>query len=154
MAAAWAMCAEGVDEVVLVQAPVVPEGWERRPWVRLRALTEAEALERESLGLAEEYELVSGGLQEPAVRVRRTYDLKAMAEYDFEHSVVEFCLPEARVDGQVAERSLGPEAEAGEKAACLGRMQPALAEWLRGEIERINRRLPEQRAQIETAKKN
>ncbi|MBU0611381.1 MAG: hypothetical protein KKI08_26110 [Armatimonadetes bacterium] len=143
-----------MDDAVLVEAPVVPEGCERRPWVRLRALTEAEALERESLGLAEEYELVSGGLQEPAVRVRRTYDLKAMADYDFEHCVVEFCVPEARVDGEVAERRLGPEAEAGEKAACLGRMQPALAAWLRGEIERINQRLPEQRAVIETAKKN
>jgi hypothetical protein len=154
MVGGWAVCGDGVDEVVLVDAPVLPEGWEQRPWVRLRALTEAEALERESLGLAEEYELVSAGLQEPQVRVRRTYDLRAMAAYDFEHCVVEFCLPEAQLDGALVERRIGPGAKPGAKAECLGRMQPALAAWLREAIERINWRLPEQRAEVEVAKKN
>ena len=153
MTTAWAVCGEGVDEAVLVEAPVVPEGWEGRPWVRLRALTEAEAMERESLGLSEEYEVVSGGLQEPAVRVRRMYDLRVMAAYDHEHCVLDFCLPERQRDGSLFERRMGPEAAAGERAEFLGRMQPALAQWLRTEIERVNRRLPEQRALIETAKK-
>jgi len=151
---AWAVSGNGVDGVVLVEAPVAVEGWEGKAWVRLRALAEAEALERESLGLAEEYELVTGGLAEPAVRVRRTYDLRVMAEYDFERCVVEFCLPEVQRDGTMAEVRMGPEAEGGEKAEFLGRMQPALAAWLRTEIERVNMRLPEQRASIEVAKKN
>jgi len=150
----WAAWGDGVEEAVVVEAPVEIPGWARKPWLRLRALSEAEALERESLGLAEEYELVSGGLQEPAVRVRRTYDLLSMAEYDYEHCVLEFCLPELQRDGSVAERWMGREAEPGEKAAFLGRMQPAMAEWVRTEIERVNRRLPEQRAAVELAKKN
>jgi hypothetical protein len=160
----------------VIEAPVEVPGWECRPWVRLRALTEAEALERESLGLAEEYELVTGGLQEPAVRVRRTYDLRLMAEYDHEHCVVEACVPEVQSDGTIVERRIGRGAETngvltptplprpsasgegndngnGAAAEVLGRMQPALAEWLHREIERVNRRLPEQRAVIETAKK-
>jgi hypothetical protein len=127
--------------------------------VRLRPLSEAEALERESLGLAEEYELVTGGLQEPAVRVLRTYDLRVMAEYDHEHCVVEVCLPEVQSDGTIVERRTGgrgtsPRPTVEEKAEVLGRMQPALAEWLHAEIERVNRRLPEQRAVIETVKKS
>ena len=147
----WAVCGAGVDRSIVIEAPVEVAGWEQRPWVRLRALTEAEALERESLGLAEEYELVTGGLQEPAVRVRRTYDLRVMDEYEHEHCVVEACLPEVQKDGTVAERRV---ASCEEKAEVLGRMQPALAHWLHTEIERVNRRLPEQRAVIETAKKS
>lgn len=147
----WAVCGPGVDRSIMIEAPVEVPGWDHRPWVRLRALREGEALERESLGLAEEYELVTGGLQEPAVRVRRTYDLRVMAEYDHEHCVVEACLPEVQGDGTLMERRLEG---AQEKAEVLGRMQPALAEWLHTEIERVNRRLPEQRAVIETAKKS
>lgn len=140
------------ERSVVVEAPVEVEGWERRPWVRLRGLTEGEALERESLGIAEEYELVTRGLEEPGVRVRRTYDLRAMAEYDLTHCVLEGCLPELRADGEVREWRLAGE----ERAAVelLERMQPALAAWLRTEIERVNWRLPEQRALIETVKKS
>ena len=153
MAAAWAMCAEGVEEAVLVEAPVVPEGWERPPWVRLRALTEAEALERESLGLCEEYELVSGGLAEPQIHVRRTYDLRAMAEYDYSRCVVDFWLPELRESGVVVGRRLDPGAPA-ENVAFLGRMQPELSAWVWGAIEAVNHRQAHQRAEIELAKKS
>lgn len=151
------ICADDVDTSVVVEAPVEIEGWAQRPWVRLRPLSEAEALERESLGLVEEYELVTGGLAEPAVRVWRSYDLRAMAEYDWAHCVVEGCLPEVTAEGAVVERRIGeavPGAMNRATTEVLGRMQPALAAWLHEEIERVNRRLPEQRAEIETAKKS
>lgn len=153
MDSAWLVTREPLASV-RVEAPVGVSGWTERPWVRLRALTEAEALERESLGLAEEYELVTGGLAEPGIRVRRTYDLRAMAEYDFERCVVEFCLPEMLAHGGVVERRMGPETCPEARVEFLGHMQPALAAWLQNEIERINMRSPEQRATLEQAKKN
>lgn len=163
------VCGAGVEASEVVEASVEVEGWSARPWVRLRPLTEAEALERESLGLVEQYELVDGGLAEPEVRVTRTYDLRAMAEYDWAHCVVDGCLPEMVGDGTVAQRRLGrggtgsggPDgADAGgahlvaEAVELLGRMQPALAAWLAREIERVNRRLPEQQAELEAVKKS
>ncbi|MHB8996918.1 MAG: hypothetical protein ACYC63_16870 [Armatimonadota bacterium] len=73
----------GERQVQRYEAPVDLPGWREKPWVAVRALTEAEALERESLGLIEEYEVVARGLAEPELRVRRVYDLVAMAEYEW-----------------------------------------------------------------------
>lgn len=149
----WSLAAVECERSVVVEAPVEVEGWERRPWVRLRGLTEGEALERESLGMVEEYELVTRGLDEPGVRVRRTYDLKAMAEYDLAHCVLDGCLPEVQPDGEVREWRVG-DGEQRSATELLERMQPALAAWLRTEIERVNWRLPEQRALVEKVKKS
>jgi hypothetical protein len=90
---AWASGTMGVERF---EAPVELPGWSERPWVAVRALTEAEALERESLGLIEEYEVVARGLGEPELRVRRVYDLVAMAEYEWGKCLVDWCLPEAQ----------------------------------------------------------
>lgn len=149
----WVGVGIGVEIAEVVEAPVEVPGWKGRPWVRVRCLTEAEALERESLGLIEEYELVTRGLEEPSVSVRRIYDLRAMAEYDFAHTVTDFCLPELRMDQTLAERRAAVDDPDG-NVSFLGCLQPAVAKWLQEVIDRVNRRLPEQRATIEQAKKN
>lgn len=140
----------GTDEGRVEEAPVEVEGW--RPWVKVRALTEAEALEREGLGLCEEYELVTRGIEEPWIEVRRTYDLLAMAEYDFAHCVVDYCLPEMTGEGVV--KRLGAEVGVEERVELLGRMQPCLAGWVRRLIDEVNWRTPEQRATVEMVKKS
>ncbi len=168
----WLLRPAGKQESFVVEAPVTIPGWQHKPWIRLRALTEAETLERESLGLVEEYELVSTGWEAPAVRVRRRYDLRQMAEYDYAHCVIEGCLPQYREDGTIQECWIRGDiyaeatAEPADEAAgasrreyilateLLERMPPALAAWLHTEIERINFRLPEQRAIVEAAKKD
>ncbi len=122
--------------------------WEvEEGWVVVRALTEGEALERESLGVREEYLLVSGA-GDPAVQVRRRYDLKAMAEYDFRHSVMAFRLCEGT---RVLE---GREEDPEGRVAVLMGMRPPLSDRVREVINEVNHRLPEQRAEIEVAKKN
>jgi hypothetical protein len=122
-------------------------------WIEVRALTEGEALERESAGVREEYLLVSGGMGDPAVQVRRSYDLRAMAEHDFRHSVVAFRLPEAQASGEVVMREGGAEDPEG-RVEVLLRMVPPLSDWVWSVINEANYRQPEQRAEIEQAKKN
>ena len=146
----WVVFGEGICGEVVEEAPVEVEGW--RPWVKVRALTEAEALEREGLGLWEEYELVARGIEEPAVSVRRAYDLRAMAEYDYVQAVVDYCLPEMTREG--VRQRLGAETTEAETVEFLGRMQPCLAAWVHEVIERVNWRRPEQRATLEMAKKS
>jgi hypothetical protein len=213
----------GGREVERFEAPVELPGWSERPWVEVRALTEAEALERESLGLIEEYEVVAHGLGEPELRVRRVYDLVAMAEYEWGKCLVDWCLPETAAyplrPQTVASPSLNREGEDGETLTpgpsptgrggnnnggdspgsevpgwerasvppapelrwtsrdagdsawrllarrmtpddpganreFLRGMGPCLGAWVRDVLERVNRRLPEQRAEVEVAKKN
>jgi len=170
--AQWLLRPAETQESFVIEAPVSIPGWQHKPWIRLRPLTEAETLERESLGLVEEYELVSAGWEAPAVRVRRRYDLRRMAEYDYAHCVLEGCLPQCQEDGTVQECWIRGDiyaqatTETADKTAgasarpyifaseLLERMPPALAAWLHTEIERINFRLPAQRAILEAAKKD
>lgn len=120
-------------------------------WIEVRALTEEEALERESLGLWEEYLLVSGGTGEAAVQVRRRYDLRAMAEYDFRHSVVACDLPAppGLDQGDAEGHREDPEG----RVRLLMAQTPPLSDWVHEVIAEVNHRLPEQRADIEMAKK-
>lgn len=169
---AWA---SGVGAVRRFWAPVELPGWGERPWVEVRPLTEAEALEQESLGLIEEYELVQRGLGEPELRVRRVYDLVAMAEYEWGKCLVDWCLPEWKAPGTEVPvwggaslrdagtgETAGAELVARRKTAgdeegdrgFLREMRPCLAAWVREVLDLVNWRLPEQRAQIEAAKKN
>lgn len=192
----WSAWAGGVREAQRFVAPVEIPGWSERPWVVVRALTEAEALEQESLGLIEEYEVVQRGLGEPEVRVRRVYDLVAMAEYEWERCLVDWCLPDgfltprpslscggtAAGEGAHGNGSLTPGSSPSEDRgpAASGRggngggftarrratndpegnleflrgMGPCLGAWVRWVLDQVNWRLPEQRAQIEAAKKN
>ena len=151
---AWAAGSGGVRRF---EAPVEIPGWQENPWVLVRALTEAEALERESLGLIEEYELVARGLEEPELRVRRVYDLVAMAEYEWERCLVDWCLPEVRPAEGETEPLVVVKRREGERAAdltFLRGMGPCLGAWLKHVLDEVNWRLPEQRAQLEIAKKN
>ena len=181
------------------EAPVEMPGWSERPWVEVRALTEAEALERESLGLLEEYELVARGLEEPELRVRRVYDLVAMAEYEWGKCLVDWCLPAITPGGdgetltpgpsptgrgenggpQTINDETGTEVPVWEGASLrdagnsetafvarrrtgdgegdlefLRAMGACLGAWLKDVLDRVNWRLPEQRARVEIAKKN
>jgi len=146
----WSIAGEGLDKGEVFGLPEeAGEGW----WVRLRALTEAEALERESLGMHEEYFLVPQVLGEAAVQVCRRYDLVAMAEYDLRHCVLDFRLPEAWGEGEVRARELDPSDPEG-NCQFLLRAQPPLSDWLWEQLERVNWRQPEQRAAVELGKKD
>lgn len=149
----WMVAVDGVDlaEVFVAPAEGLEDGQEA--WVKVRPLTELEVQEREGLGLCEEYLMSQPALGEPRIRVLRSYDLRAMAEYDFAHCVVDFCLPELGVGGRVNMRRLDPGDPAG-NVEFLGRMRPPLSDWVWEAIESVNRRLPEQRAVLEVAKKN
>jgi hypothetical protein len=143
----------GVELAEVHETPV--EGWDgaEQPWLKVRPLTEVEALERESLGLQEEYLLESGGLGDPAIRVRRSYDLVAMAEYDFRHCVVGFCLPELQASGEVVMRRHDDGDEVG-NCEFLGRMRPPLSDWVWQVVNAVNHRQAQQHADLEQAKKN
>jgi hypothetical protein len=149
----WLVAGQGVELAEVHGAPV--GSWEgpERPWVKVRPLTEAEALERESLGLQEEYLLESEGLGDPAIRVRRSYDLVAMAEYDFRRCIVDFCLAELQASGEVVMRRQGDSDEVG-NCEFLGRMRPPLSDWVWQVVNTVNQRQAEQRAGLEQAKKN
>ena len=196
--------ASGVGATQRFEAPVELPGWSERAWIEVRPLTEAEALEQESLGLIEEYELVQRGLGEPELRVRRVYDLVAMAEYEWGKCVVDWWLPESLPPAPLPEQGGGarpphpqplshadadvrrgrgerPEANGVSEASgtvsggesglllksrlmadddpegnlrFLREMGPCLAAWVREALDQVNWRLPEQRAQLEAAKKN
>lgn len=149
-AGTWHIRPIGADQGEQVALPEeAGEGW----WVRLRALTEAEALERESLGVHEEYFLAPQVLGEAAVEVRRRYDLVGMAEYDLRHCVLGFRLPEEMADGNVRARELDPAAPEGDCQFLLS-AQPPLSDWLWEQIGRINYRQPAQRAAVELGKKD
>jgi len=113
----------------------------------LRPLTDAEALERESIGIVEWYYLDG---QEPAVR--RTYDLAAMTEYDYRHCILDFRLP-ARQDGHVRLMAMDPD-DPQATLRLLEKMPPKLAEWVADCVADVNMRSPEWRHRLQEAKKN
>ena len=125
---------------------------EETAFLLLRPLSDAEALERESIGIVEWYYLDG---QEPAVR--RTYDLAAMTEYDYRHCVLDFRLP-VREQGDVRLMEMnGASVDADERdgnMALLAQMPPKLAEWVAECMADVNMRSQEQRRRLEAAKKN
>src|SRR6056297_1370210 len=91
-------------------------------YLLLRPLTDAEALQRESLGIEEWYYLDG---QEPTVR--RTYNLRRMAEYDYRHCIVDFSLPVKREDRmEMVAMPDDPDAV----IELLELMPPRLAKWV------------------------
>jgi hypothetical protein len=149
----WMVMSEGGREPVRVEAPVAIPRWEERPWIEVRALTDAEADARESQGVWEEYELVSDGLGETRAVVERRYDLGALRAYDYAHSVTDYLLPEVHAGGEIVARRGAGESE-GERVVILQRMGPALSEWVREVIDQVNQRSGPQQADLATAKKN
>jgi len=122
-------------------------GWDEPPWVELRPLTQREQLERESLGVRDEYHLDGSGY---VASIERRYDLAAMTGYDYEHCLVDFCLPRENDDGEiVAWRK--PEGSCAEEL--LDSLPPALAEWLNHLIEQVNMRDPAGKRVLQAVKK-
>jgi hypothetical protein len=115
-------------------------------WVEVRALTHREALERESLGIAERYELAEGG---KVLALRREYDFWAMCEYDYRHSLVAFSLPADGAGALVTSEAMGPE----ERIRLLGLMPPALADWVQRCVDEVNLRDGEGLSALEYAQK-
>lgn len=129
--------------------PCQPEGWQGEAWIEVRSLSHREALERESLGVVEEYGLDEAGR---VVGVTRECDLWVMAAYDYAHSLTDFALPSERPDGDVVMvrgKDLGIEA----RLDLLGQMGPELARWVDEQIDRVNLRHREGRQALALAKK-
>jgi len=115
--------------------------------VELRPLTQREQLERESRGVRDEYHLDDSGYVDG---IERRYDLTAMTAYDYDHCLVDFCLPCANDAGEIVpwHKPDGFRAE-----QLLDNLPPALAEWLSGVIEQVNMRDIAGQRVLQTVKK-
>ena len=118
-------------------------------WVEVRPLTYREALVREALGVTEHYELTEGGA---VLGVCRRYDLVAMAAYDVEHCLVDYCLPIRLADGKV---TVVRKTEGGRQASLrlLDALPLRVGEWLRECLDRVNLRDRAGQLAMETAQK-
>lgn len=145
-ASQWVIVAAAEGGTVRFEAPPVAPGG---CWVEVRALTHREALERESIGGYEEYELSDGGR---VLSVVRRCDRWAMAEYDYQYSLVDWCLPVRQFDGSMG-LQCGSELAEEERVDLLAAMPPALAEWVEECIDRVNLRNAEGEGALEDAKK-
>ncbi len=134
--AAWIISAAGADCTHRFEAPVEVPDWDEPPWVELRPLTEREQLERESLGVRDEYHLDDSGYVD---RIERRYDLAAMASYDYEHCLVDFCLPRENDNGEIVP---WPKPDDFRPETLLDDLPPVLAEWLSEVIKQVNMRDP------------
>lgn len=145
----WVIAAACPGRAIRFHAPVDSGYPSEDVWIEARALTHQEALERESVGVFEEYELADSGR---VVFVSRRYDLWAMAEYDYLHALVDFCLPERTADGEVHLRRAAdgtPESN----IMLLAAMPSRLANWIQDCIDRVNLRDPLGQAAMDEAKK-
>ena len=138
---AWIIGAAGRDCERVFEASVEIEGWEQRPWVKLRPLTVYETLQRESLGVCDEYHLDNDGSIQ---RVVRRYDRAVVTRYDYEHCLVDFCLPRENTAGEIV--ACQPSQDKGiDPDYLLENLPPALAEWLDEALDEVNlRRLADQ----------
>lgn len=146
----WVIAAAGRGGSVRFEAPEEARRLAGEAWVEVRALSHREALERETLGTWEEYELSDDGRVVCAIR---RYDLWAMAEYDYAHGVVDFALPELQEDGQVRLRR-GREGDAEGNMEALAAMAPGLAQWVQECVDAVNLRDTAGRVALAEAKKN
>ena len=145
--AAWIISAAGADCTHRCEAPVEVPGWDEPPWVELRPLTEREQLERESLGVRDEYHLDDGGYVD---NIERRYDLAAMTGYDYEHCLVDFCLPRENDDGEIVP---WPKPDDFRAEQLLDSLPPALAQWLNHLIEQVNMHDPAGERVLQAVKK-
>ncbi len=144
---AWIISAAGADCTHRCETPVEVPGWEQPPWVELRPLTQREQLEHESLGVRDEYHLDDSGYVEG---IERRYDLAAMTAYDYEHCLVDFCLPRENADGEIVPWHKPDDLRAEE---LLDSLPPALAQWLNQLIEQVNMRDPASQRVLGAVKK-
>ncbi len=147
----WVITAWGKEASRRFEAPVQIEGWKCRPWVEVRPLTHRESLERESIGIRDEYTVE--GYFGDRWRVTRRYDLAAMREYEYEHCVIDYLLPEKDEEGRIIAQRGG--AEAGKEIRrLLERLPKGLGEWLDECIDKVNLRTAGQSAALEEVKKS
>ncbi len=138
---AWIIGAVGRNYERVFEAPVEIDGWQQRPWVKVRPLTAYEALQRESLGAYDEYHLDNDGNIQ---RVVRRYDRAAVTRYDYEHCLVDFCLPREDNEGEVVPYQPSPD-KGIDTDYLLDNLPPALADWLDEALDEVNLRcLPDQ----------
>jgi len=133
---AWIISAAGEDCTHRFAAPVEVPGWDESPWVELRPLTQHEELERESRGVRDEYHIDDSGYVKG---IKRRYDLAVMTAYDYDHCLVDFCLPRKNKDGEIVPWHRPDDFRAEE---LLDTLPPALAQWLNQLIEQVNMRDP------------
>ena len=145
---AWVIAQVGDCPGLVCHAEVDIPGWQERPWVRVRALTDHEALERESIGVRDAYVPSA----DDGVVCERTYNFAAMGAYDLAHSVVGFWLPTQGADGEVVPVN-GEGISAEERAALMRRLPQALGQWVRECVDRVNLRRPEDQSGLAIAKK-
>jgi len=145
--AAWIISAAGPDCTHRFQAPVEVPGRQEPPWVELRPLTQREQLERESLGVRDEYHLEDSGYVNS---IERRYDLVAMTGYDYDRCLVDFCLPRENSDGEIVPWRKPDDFRAEQ---LLDSLPPALAQWLNQLIEQINMRDPASERVLRAVKK-
>jgi len=148
--AQWVIVAAAPGRSVRFAASHEMEGAPEGAWVEARALSHREALERESIGTYEAYELADNGC---VLSVVRRQDLWAMAEYDYTHSLTDFCLPERLANGEVSWRRLG-DGTVEQNLSLLEAMPPCLAEWVQSCVDRVNLRTTAGQTGLAQAKKS
>ncbi|MFO8081375.1 MAG: hypothetical protein R6V07_13880 [Armatimonadota bacterium] len=131
---AWVIGAAGEDTSRRFDVPV--EIGELRPWIRVRPLTAREALQREALGLEEQYSLGPDGA---AVSLQRRYDHEAMVEFELQRCLVDYELPARTASGEVV--IVTPDEYP--RAELLERLPVALIDWLTECLDTVNMRTPE-----------
>ncbi|MFQ6133601.1 MAG: hypothetical protein ACE5R4_16290 [Armatimonadota bacterium] len=146
----WVIPRVGEEAVCTRRAPVDIPGWEERPWVKLRPLTHEEELRRRAVGWQDEYE-VDAETGEP-VLLRQKCDEWALACYDYQHCVVEYCLPRCAADGSV-EPVKGNGRDWNRSVEVFRHLPARLARWLHAAIEEVNRRRPQDLEVLDLAKK-
>ena len=145
--AAWVISAGGPDCAHRFEVPVEVPGWDEPPWVKVRPLTQREQLERESRGVRDEYHLDASGYVDSIVR---HYDLAAMTGYDYEHCLIDFCLPRENSDGEIVPWRKPNDFRAEQ---LLDGLPPALAQWLNQLIDQVNMRDPASERVLRAVKK-
>ena len=130
---AWIIAAAGEDTSRRFHVPGDSDGARFDAWVELRPLTARQALQRESLGLREEYQLGPDGTP---VAMGRTYDHEAMEQFEVQCCVIDYQLPLRDESG--ATILVGPEELP--VAELLDRLPVALMAWLHECLDEINMR--------------
>jgi hypothetical protein len=123
--------------------PVATE--ELQGWVKLRPLTAREALQREAVGLDEEYELGPDGA---ARRLHRRYDQEAMVQFELQRCLVDYELPMRLGCGDV----VAATPDECPREELLDRLPAGLAAWLHECLETVNMRRPEDAAVLAAGK--
>jgi hypothetical protein len=131
---AWVIAAAGEDTSRRFNVP--GDFGELSPWVCLRPLTAREALQREAVGLEEQYELGPDG---SAVGMQRVYDHEAMVEFELQRCLVDYDLPMRLASGATV--AAGPDELPREQL--LDRLPAGLMSWLHECLDTINMRTPE-----------